>query len=48
MRESRVRSARWRFVAPVLAVAARAGGGDASPSVATITAGSKLVELRVS
>jgi heme/copper-type cytochrome/quinol oxidase subunit 2 len=41
MRESRVRSARWWLVAPVLAVALAAcgGGGDDNRSAAAITAG---------
>jgi heme/copper-type cytochrome/quinol oxidase subunit 2 len=41
MRESRARSAWWRLVAPVLAVALAAcgGGGDANPSAAATTAG---------
>jgi heme/copper-type cytochrome/quinol oxidase subunit 2 len=41
MRESRVRSARWWLVAPVLAVALAAcgGGGDGNRSAAATTAG---------
>ena len=41
MRESRVRSARWWLVAPVLAVALTGcgGGGDDNQSAATTTAG---------
>ena len=41
MRESRVRSARWRLVAPVLAVALAAcgGGGEENQSAAITAAG---------
>ena len=52
MRESRVRSARWWLVAPVLAVALAAcgGGGDDNQSAAATTtgaAGAQTVQIAV-